>query len=84
VLRRRFRIIVTFFGVWLAAIVAELGYLTLLGNNTGFRVHGVPAAFVFGIGISYQIIFQGPTRSELLESCVLRQPGNHLGSIFST
>jgi hypothetical protein len=66
-LDRRFRIVATFLAIWAFAIVAETANFSFLAHLNGTRSHGVFSSIVFMIGISLQIIFQGPTRLEIME-----------------
>jgi hypothetical protein len=64
---RRLRIIAGFFIVWGCAIAMEAVTLSLLWGETWSRSNHVFSKLVFMIGLSCQLIFQGPSRSEVME-----------------
>lgn len=74
-LNRRFWIIAVFFANWAVAIAVELAATSFLNQRAWDVVHGVAAEFVFLLGVCLQVVFQGPTRLEIMERMSSRSKG---------
>jgi hypothetical protein len=65
--QRRLQIIATFFIIWACALMMEMANFSLLGYERGAGSRRVFFVFVLMFGFSWQLIFQGPTRLEIME-----------------
>jgi len=64
---RRLNIIQGFLIVWISAIVIQLFSFSFLGTEIGGALHPILGLLVFLIGLSCQVLFQGPSAMEILE-----------------
>jgi len=65
--RRRLRILAAFFIIWAAAIITEIATFNLLGPQRALAFERLFSGVLFLLGISWQIIFQGPTPAEVMD-----------------
>src|ERR1700733_10723864 len=66
-MERRGVIIGTFLTVCLCAVAAETASLALLGSEAGDSFDGLLAGLTLALGVSCQIVFQGPRPTEIMD-----------------
>ena len=64
---RRLRIVAAFLIVWICAIAVETVSAALLGHEIWSSSNHIFSKFVFVVGLSWQLVFQGPSRVEIMQ-----------------
>ena len=65
---RKLNIILGFFIVWFFVIGVQLVTITLFDHQIARALHPIAALFTLLIGLSCQVLFQGPSPNEVLEA----------------
>lgn len=65
---RRMKILCGFFAVWFCALVPQLVIFSVFGQGLGRAFHIVGSLHVFLLGLSWLVLFLGPTPLEVLEN----------------